>query len=65
MFRDNVKARRLAADGTWRRARPGRGEEPHRAQVELHRAAEEEIRRARRAAGVVLDPIRLPDGESA
>jgi polyphosphate kinase len=63
MFRDNVKASVLRADGSWRRRRPGRGEESYRAQVELYREAEDERRRARHDGVVVLDPIRLPGTE--
>jgi polyphosphate kinase len=34
-LQDNTKARLLQADGTWRRARPKRGEKPHRSQAEF------------------------------
>src|SRR5262249_10873295 len=60
MFRGNVKARVLGSDGAWRR-RPGRGEEPHRAQVELYREAEAERTRLERSGGAVLEPILLPE----
>jgi polyphosphate kinase len=62
MFQDNVKARRLSADGTWRRRRPARGEEPFRAQAELYRSARRAAERARAAAEVVLEPRRTPEG---
>ena len=40
MFQDNVKARRLQADGSYKRRRPAKGEEPFRAQIELYREAQ-------------------------
>jgi polyphosphate kinase len=60
MFRDDVKASVLQPDGSWRRRRPGRGEEPYRAQVELYREAAGERLRAGQADGVKLEPIRQP-----
>ena len=42
MFRDNVKARRLGADGVYTRVQPAAGEEPYRAQ----QALQDEARRA-------------------
>jgi len=60
MFRDNVKARELQPDGAYRRRRPGRGEEPYRAQIQLHREAERERDRLRAAAGLVLEPGKPP-----
>jgi polyphosphate kinase len=59
MFQDNVKARRLLPDGSYRRRRPGRGEEPFRAQVRLY----EQTRRAaeRRLSGTAaFEPMSLP-----
>ncbi len=38
---DNVKARLLQSDGTYRRARPARGETPHRSQFEFISLAED------------------------
>jgi polyphosphate kinase len=49
MFRDNVKARQLGADGAYRRKRPGRGEEPFRAQQFLYEEARREHSRSRAA----------------
>lgn len=49
MFRDNVKARRLGPDGVYRRVRPGRGEEPFRAQLHLQHEA---LRRAQQAQDI-------------
>ena len=57
MFLDNVKARRLQPDGTYRRKRPGKGEEPFRAQVRLYEDARRTLQKARAATGVVLEPI--------
>jgi hypothetical protein len=57
MFLDNVKARRLMPDGTYRRKRPGKGEEPFRAQVRLYEDARRTLEKARAASGVVLEPI--------
>jgi polyphosphate kinase len=64
-FEDNVKARRLQADGSYKRARPGKGEEPFRLQVHLHREAQRERERLLAAAGVVLEPLAAPGGGSA
>ncbi len=60
LLRDNVKARVLQADGTYRRRRPAKGEDPLRAQVripaDLHKAWE----RARASAPVTLEPVTSP-----
>ena len=48
MFQDNVKARRLMPDGTYRRRRPGKGEEPFRAQIHLYREAAAALQRRAR-----------------
>jgi polyphosphate kinase len=37
MFLDNVKSRWLQSDGSYRRKKPARGEDPFRVQIELHR----------------------------
>ncbi len=60
MFQDNVKARRLQADGTYKRRRPAKGEEPFRVQVHLYREAQRALTRARARAGVTLEPIASP-----
>jgi polyphosphate kinase len=57
MFLDNVKGRRLQPDGTYRRKRPGKGEDPFRAQVRLYEDARRSLQKARAASGVVLEPI--------
>jgi polyphosphate kinase len=60
MFLDNVKARVLQADGTYRRRRPAKGEEPYRVQVELYRDAQRAHSRARAAIGVAFEPVSSP-----
>ena len=60
MFRDNVKAHDLQADGSWRRRRPEPGEESYRAQTEIYRESAEERQLAGQAGGVKLEPIRMP-----
>ena len=61
VFQDNVKARRLQADGTYKRRRPAKGEEavpladraPPRGQARRSSAS-------RAAAGVTFEPLRSP-----
>jgi polyphosphate kinase len=66
VFRDNVKARRLNADGTYRHLAPARGEPPYRVQLQLHEAAERAATVARDRAGIVLQPeAREPDHRKA
>jgi len=60
MFRDNVKARRLGPDQRYRRRRPARGEEPHRAQVHLAEEARRTAELARTASGIKLEPLVSP-----
>ncbi len=60
MFQDNVKARRLLPDGTYKRRKPAKGEEPFRVQAHLYREAQRALERARAQAGVVLEPIASP-----
>jgi polyphosphate kinase len=57
MFQDNVKSRWLQADGTYKRKRPAKGEEPFRVQLHLHREAQRAVERARAAAGVTFEPL--------
>jgi polyphosphate kinase len=64
LFADNVKGRRLQPDGTWKRKKPGRGDEPIRAQVETYRRGQRALERARARAGVTLEPLAAP-GEVA
>jgi polyphosphate kinase len=63
MFQDNVKARRLQGDGSYKRRKPARGEEPFREQIELYREAKRTVDRARAASGVVLEPLTSPATE--
>jgi len=60
-FADNVKGRWLQSDGSYKRRRPARGEEPYRSQIELYREAKRAAERARAGAGVTFEPIRSPD----
>ena len=63
MFSDNVKARRLMPDGSYKRLRPNKGEEPFRAQVRLYREAAAAVERARAATGVTFEPVSVPEGK--
>ena len=60
MFLDNVKARRLQADGSHKRRRPAKGDEPFRAQLHLYREAQRALERARASAAVTLEPLTSP-----
>jgi polyphosphate kinase len=60
MFEDNVKARRLQPDGSYKRKKAARGEEPFRAQVRLYQDALRSFQKAAAASGVVLEPIATP-----
>jgi len=64
MFLDNVKSRRLMPDGTYKRRRPNKGEEPFRAQVHLYRQAALALERARAATGVTFEPVALPEAKT-
>jgi polyphosphate kinase len=57
IFQDNVKARRLQPDGSYKRRRPARGEDPYRSQVELHREAKRAAERLRAGVEVVFEPL--------
>jgi polyphosphate kinase len=61
MFLDNVKARRLQADGTYKRRRPTRGEESYRVQVRLYELGRRALERARAAAPPSFEPRRAED----
>ncbi len=61
-FLDDVKARRLQADGSYRRAKPDKGEPGLRAQLQLYRETQALVQRARAAADVALEPILAPRG---
>jgi polyphosphate kinase len=60
-FQDNVKGRRLAADGTYKRRRPAKGEEPFRMQLHLYREAQRALQRARATSAVALEPLTSPE----
>ncbi len=60
LFQDNVKARRLQSDGSYRRRRPEKGEEPFRAQLVLYREAQKLAARPR-GGGVTLEPLAAPE----
>jgi polyphosphate kinase len=62
ILQDNVKGRRLQADGSYKRRRPARGEEPWRSQIELHRETKRAMERARAVSGVTFEPLRSPGG---
>ena len=61
MFQDNVKGRRLQADGTYRRRKNPRGDEAFRAQVHLYKQTQRALDGARAAAAVSLEPMSLAD----
>jgi polyphosphate kinase len=56
MFRDNVKARQLGGDGTYRRKAAGAGEPPCRVQQVLQDEARRAAALAREGSGVTLRP---------
>ena len=60
IFQDNVKGRRLQADGSYKRKRPAKGEDAYRSQLELHREAKRGVDRLRAVSGITLEPIRSP-----
>jgi len=62
ILQDNVKARRLQSDGSYKRRRPAKGEEAYRSQIELHREAKRALDRLRAGSGITLEPIRSPAG---
>jgi polyphosphate kinase len=60
IFQDNVKARRLQPDGSYKRRRPAKGEDAYRSQLELHREAKRALDRLRAGSVITLEPIRSP-----
>ena len=60
ILQDDVKARRLQADGAYKRRRPAKGNEPYRSQLELHREARRAFERVRAGTGVTFEPLRSP-----
>ena len=62
MFKDNVKARRLGADGVYHRVRPGKGEPAFRVQQALQEDARRAADVAKERAGVTFQAEeRAPD----
>jgi polyphosphate kinase len=57
MFLDNVKSRWLQSDGSYKRRKPGKGEEPFRVQLHLYREAQRALERARAGAGITFEPL--------
>ncbi len=57
LFEDNQKARVLEPDGTYRRRKPGKGEEPSRAQMRLYGEAKGRADRWK-AAPLTLEPLK-------
>ena len=57
MFLDNVKSRWLQPDGSYRRRKPSKGEDPFRVQQHLYREAQRAVERARAGAGVTFEPL--------
>jgi polyphosphate kinase len=64
MFADNVKSRRLNSDGTYRRRRFLRGEEPIRSQAVIYRKTQEAAERARASTAVTFEPISSPEAKT-
>jgi len=60
-FRDNVKGRVLQPDGSYKRRRPARGEDPYRSQLEQYAEAKRAVERARAATSVALQPLSAPE----
>ena len=56
MFKDNVKAWWLDADGVYRRRKPANGDPPFRVQQWLQDEARRAVSAARDRVGIVLDP---------
>jgi polyphosphate kinase len=65
MFLDTVKARWLQSDGSYKRKRAGKGEEPFRSQIHLYREAQKVRERARAASGLTLEPMTAPEVKAA
>jgi polyphosphate kinase len=56
VFQDNVKARRLSADGSYKRRRPAKGEDPFRSQQRLYDSTRRALERARAASEPTFEP---------
>jgi polyphosphate kinase len=59
-FQDNVKGRWLQSDGSYKRRRLGKGDEPFRMQLILYREAKAAVERARATSTVALEPLTSP-----
>ncbi len=57
LLRDNVKARVLQPDGSYKRRKPGKGEEAVRAQVRIPQDLQRAWERQRASAPVTLEPV--------
>jgi polyphosphate kinase len=60
VFADTVKARRLQGDGSYKRKRAAKGEEPLRSQLQLYRDTQRALERARATTTLSLEPISSP-----
>jgi polyphosphate kinase len=61
-FDDNIKARRLAADGAYKPVKPGR-RKPQRSQQTLYEEAVKLVKQAERSEQTVFEPHRAPGAE--
>lgn len=60
VFADTAKARRLQPDGSYKRKRAAKGEEPLRSQLFLYREAQRALERVRASTGVSFEPLSAP-----
>jgi len=61
-FDDNVKARRLTADGSYKRVKPGR-RKPYRSQQALYEEAVKLVKQAERSEQTTFEPHRAPGAD--
>jgi polyphosphate kinase len=62
LFEDNVKSRWLQADGTYKRRRPAKGEDPVRAQDAIYADLQRSVAKARAGEVVAFEPLTSPEG---
>ncbi len=62
-FRDTAKARRLLPDGTYKRVKPGSGEQPLRSQEKLYNEAVAAVQMAEQTQPTVFEPHRAAGSE--